>query len=332
MVNDFAPVVPPAWGTAARSPETVLESIDSWLENQPLAELVGAFGGEQPRGEMAERLAWLDDFSATRWDYRAGQERNLARSEDFDDHTRELVLAAAKALQLMSTSPPERRDYTHVLILGGLVRACILRPQFAAKLVDGGLQATSVAALSAYRDLRGDENDLIRQLEIPEKRNEMEVMEHGLVAAFGLGAPESDERHTEAGLEWATSLIRTWRKAGLVIQLVIAPSPEPLVRRANTADTYAYWADVCAHIGPDDTILLVTSSIYLPFQHADAVRMLALPHGCSVETVGIDFSDHHLGALRQPFKPTNYLQEIRSAIRSVRALHAKASEMLSSEP
>ena len=318
-------VPPPAWGGDAPTPESVITSIETWLRNEPLATLVDAFGGRVPHESAAGTLKWLDDFSAEHWDFRVGQERNLARTADFDRATTDLILNTAAALGLTTSTPPARNAYDHVLILGGLVRACLLRPRFAAGLIERGLQTRSVAALSAYRPLRGDEHDLINALGVPDKRNEMEVMEAGLVEAFALGKPDDEQAYDEPGLEFATSLVRTWQASGLRIQLVIAPSPEPATRRANTADTYAYWADSCAHLTTGNSILLVTSSIYVPYQHADAVRLLALPHGCSVETVGIDFSDERLGALQQSFTPANYLQEIRSAIRATRALYAAAS-------
>jgi len=326
-MNAFTPVSPPAWGEVARTPTATIASIETWSNNAALDALVSGFGGRIPEGDTTQRLEWLDEFSARHWDFRGGRERNLARRAEFNEATTNLIIDVAGALGLTSSTPPMSRSYTHLLILGGLVRACLLRPRFAADLLTNGLAVGSVSALSAYRPLWGDEVELVETLGQPEKSNEMEVMEAGLIAAFELEHSVDEELHEEPGVEFATALIRTWRAGDVPIRLVIAPSPEPNIRRANTADTYAYWADRCVHLGPADSVLLVTSSIYLPYQHSDAVRMLALPHGCSVETVGIDFSDSRLGALRQSFTPANYLQEIRSAIRGVRALHIAAIGM-----
>jgi hypothetical protein len=330
MTTSFSRVTPPGWGTSARDPELVLSGIDEWVRNAALAALVEAFDGQPPAGSVLNRLNWLERFSAEHWDFRAGQERNLARSIEFDESTNRLILDVADALGLTHASPPAAPAYTHLLILGGLVRACILRPRHAAGLIEGGLQVGTVSALSAYRPLRGDENDLIEVLGLSGRRNEMEVMEAGLVGAFGLAQSIDEVHHEEPGIEFSTELVRAWRLDDLSVRLVIAPSAEPQTRRSNTADTYAYWADACVHLKPEDSILLVTSSIYLPYQHADAVRMLALPHGCSVETVGLDFSDENLGPLRQSFTPANYLQEVRSAIRGIQALHTAATAMTTS--
>lgn len=327
----FEPVAPPAWAEAAADERSVLDSVSAWVDNEALAALVAAFGERIPTGrDTGAKLAWLDGFSADHWDFRQGQERNLAAAAAFEEPTTAVILAAAAGLGLTSSTPPARDRYDHVLILGGLVRACLLRPRYAADLIGKGLSTPSVAALSAYRPLRGDEHELIAALGMPGKSNEMQVMEAGLTAAFDLGTPDSEQAHHDPAAEYATSLVRTWTEHGTRIQLVIAPSPEPTERRANTADTYAFWADTQAQLSAGQTLLLVTSSIYVPYQHADAVRLLALPHRCSVETVGIDFADHALGTLRQQFTPANYLQEVRSAIRGTRTLFEAASATLAS--
>jgi hypothetical protein len=59
-------------------------------------------------------------------------------------------------------------------------------------------------------------------------------------------------------------------------------------------------------------VLVVTTDLFVPFQHCDAVRLLGLPYGCAVETVGFDTST--------TVRTFELLQEVRSAIRSMRAL------------
>ena len=52
------------------------------------------------------------------------------------------VLRAAAALGLRGTNPPAYRDYDAVIILGGLVRACLARPSHAARLVEQNVITT----------------------------------------------------------------------------------------------------------------------------------------------------------------------------------------------
>jgi hypothetical protein len=105
----------------------------------------------------------------------------------------------------------------------------------------------------------------------------------------------------------------------LEVRVIAAPSTKPGVRRANTPDTYAWFASQVAHLQPGQRLLVVTTSIYVPFQHANAVRMLALPFGVSVETVGAEPGDLD-PRLYQQFLAHNYLQEVRSTIRALREL------------
>lgn len=325
-MNDVIP--PPASSGQAVTPEAVLHDIDAWIDNPALASLLDAFGARVPAGSTAERLDHLDAFSAEHWDFRGGRERNLAAAREFPAELQERILFGAELLGMRGPIPPRRNHYTHVLLLGGLVRACLLRPRYAAQLIDAGLDTKSVAALTAYRPLGGDEPELAAAAGLPaDLANEMEAMQAGLVAAFGLDEHSAVDFRLGNGEGFGTAFTRTWQRGDLQAQLVVAPSPEPAKRRANSADTYVYWADSCARLQPGDSVLLVTSTIYVPAQHCDAVRVLAMPRGCSVETVGFDVSSATLGPLRQRFTPANYLQEVRSAIRSVRALHAVAAAM-----
>lgn len=321
-------IMPPASSGAAVTATSVLRDIDVWLANPALVALLDAFDAQVPSGDTAAKLEYLDEtFTATHWDFRRGQERNLAAAQDFPDELQALILASAEQLGMSSPTMPRQASYTHVLMLGGLVRACVLRPRYAAQLIDGGLSTRSVAALTAYRELGGDEPALVAAVGLQDDlANEMEAMQAGLIAAFGLDPAEATDEGSGKDEGFETAFTRTWRHGDLQAQLVVAPSPEPETRRANSADTYTYWAErTNLHAG--DSVLLVTSTIYVPAQHCDAVRVLGLPRGCTVETVGFDVTSATLGPLQQVFSPANYLQEVRSAIRSVRFLHTAAAAM-----
>ncbi|MFG1954778.1 hypothetical protein [Micromonospora sp. NPDC048830] len=64
----------------------------------------------------------------------------------------------------------------------------------------------------------------------------------------------------------------------------------------------------------------------MPFQHADAIRTLGVPLGVDVDTVGVEPHWSPEAGLHQPVAPGTYLQELRSAIRSMRALHDALSD------
>jgi hypothetical protein len=297
-----------------------VRSIEAWVRSDAMGALLATFEADLPDGSVEETLDQLEAFSALRWDRRGGKERNLAEAESFDDETAALIAGAARALGLAEQRPPRSASYDHVLVLGGLVRASLVRPAYARELIDKGLDVGDVTALGAFRPLGGDEIELAAGAGVPDARNEIEAMEAGMRRAFGVAEPvdvaggDDDEN---PNLSW-----RVARYGGdPPLALVAAPTTDPS-RRANTPDTYRYWATEVVGLTGEraPSVLVVTSAIYVPFQGADAIRMLSLPYGAEVETIGVDMTALADPSLRQEFTPSNYLQEIRSAIRSLRAL------------
>ena len=150
----------------------------------------------------------------------------------------------------------------------------------------------------------------------------MDALDAGVRAAFGVSAP-SEETGEEADHPHRAWSSRTYGPAGLPpVRVLAAPSSEPDRRRAHTADTQRFWAEH-VRLRAGDPVLMVTAPIYVPFQHCDALRTLAVPYGCGIDTVGVDPALATPARVPEPtLTPGRYLQEIRSAIRSMRALHA----------
>jgi hypothetical protein len=131
----------------------------------------------------------------------------------------------------------------------------------------------------------------------------------GLGSARQLSQAEQEIAGRDAKTE-ADALSRGFERAGVDGRIVTAGGV-----RANTADTYDAWQ--ASDPAPVATILIVTSEIYVPFQHADAIRKLT---AATIETVGVPATHTLSNGLRQHFTASNYLQELRSAIRSKRRL------------
>jgi hypothetical protein len=107
-------------------------------------------------------------------------------------------------------------------------------------------------------------------------------------------------------------------------KLRLSPRRTPRLRTGLTrAQTMRHWAGDVAHVAPGASILVVTSSIYVPFQHAVALQHLGLPFRARVETVGVDHTVIDPNPLPQVFRAVNYLQELRSAIRAYRQLASR---------
>ncbi|PZF92980.1 hypothetical protein C1I99_21165 [Micromonospora deserti] len=309
-------------GAAGVTEAELAAGVRAWVDSPPLRALVDRFGGDWPAGDLADVLAGLDEFSGRYWDFRGGRERPEAREPTFDPGTTCLVLAAATALGLVRPAAPARPAYAHLVVLGGLAHGCLRRVAYAAHLVRNGTAVTGeVAALGSFRPLSEQERRVLADAGVEPGETEVAALDAAVRRAFGVTGPPEEDGH-DAGHPHHSWSSRTYRPAGTPpVRVLAAPSSEP-GRRAHTADTQRFWAGR-VRLSPGDPVLLVTAPIYVPFQHCDALRTLALPYRCGIETVGVDPALPALAALPEPAPtPGRYLQEIRSAIRAMRALHA----------
>ncbi|MBO1756530.1 hypothetical protein [Allobranchiibius sp. CTAmp26] len=255
-------------------------------------------------------------------------ERNQVSLDVVDGEREQIAVAAARALGLIEAHPPRLTSYDHILVLGGLVRANVWRSAYAAELLTSRrVTAPRVTGLTAARKLSPnpadrslDEPSLLRAFGLPQRATEDEVMQDALQRAFSLPEPLSSSETVNGEVDgkrcWAASQAVSKE---LSVQMVVAAPEAEGGRRANTAETMQFWAGL-EHVSPGDTILFVTSAIYVPFQHAVAVQNLGLQFGARVETVAVDHTVIEPVPEPQPFRGTNYLQELRSAVRAYRQL------------
>ena len=311
-MTQFPIVRLPAWPVGGAAPEALAHDIAQWIDSAAMVALVRAFGGDLPPGDVDARLAYLEDFSMV-WDARAGGERVDARYVERDDATRKLIEAAAPALGLAGRQRPAFDRYDHVLVLGGGRITGRARAQFAAELLSTGTSTGTVTGLGSLRELPARPGN---QPADPEIVTEGDAMLTAVRQAF----PSAEEVVTRTGTTadgngwW----VRSYPSDGRRINVVAAPPTRP-GQRANTPDTLTGWAELVTRPAATDRVLLVTTDLYVPFQHAEAIRVLGLPHRCGIDTVGFD--TRSFGAWPNgPSHPGELLQELRSAIRSLHTL------------
>lgn len=309
----------PSWRGTPDDRERTLAVIDSWAGSEAIGELVAAFGGSVAGLAGHDLLAQLDAFSAQHWDFRAGRERNLADEVALTPAQDELILSRASALGLAGIERPSRTRYDTVLMTGGMIRAGIVKPRFVAELFGRGLTAERVVFLGGFRAFAGDEIEIARALGL-KGGDEFAAMVAGMELAFGpLGEPEVRERMTDnRNLSWREY---SWPTPQARLSVLAAPSSDP-DRRANSADTFRFWAEHC-RAASERSVLMVTTPIYVPYQGAAAVEILGLDYGLAVETVGVSATASDLGEYSQPFLPRHHLQELRAAIGAMRSLHER---------
>lgn len=288
----------------------VAEGIAAWLGSVAMTTLLDAFGFRLPAdGPLVDRLADAERFS-TRWDYRAGLERQQAAGETFEPELDALIRATTAALGLADCATPAAQPYDHVLVLGGGVRTMLARADLAATVLREGIAVSTVAGLGSTRPLVGQE-EVTRELGLRPCPTEGDAVEEALRREFRLGEPTG----CRGGDDW---WVREHADAQPPVYVLAAPSTRPGMR-ANTADTFVGWAQRLPGAVRGARLLLVTTDMFVPFQHCDAVRVLGLGYGAMVETIGFATATSRWV---RPARAFEVLQEVRSAIRSMQLLYA----------
>lgn len=305
-------------------PHRLIAELDAWVSSPAMRALVAASGWSWPAGDVHEVVSDLASRSNA-WDFRAGGERHglterndafarLGFSEDF-------VMDVATALGLAGTAEPEGA-YSHVVVLGGMVRACINRSREAARLREH-LGIESVVVLTAHRPVPGSERSDAVAAGWPRITLESEAAEAAARDAFGASLDPSltveewwngDDSSADVSVEEIAEqrrrrswMVREYSTSWGSLDVVVAPSRDPATRRANTSDQLRFWAERKG-IHSRHRVLLVTTAHYVPFQHFEAVRVLGVGRACGVVTTGTPWTPSG-GRRGAP-----YLQEIRAAL------------------
>jgi hypothetical protein len=303
---------------AVALPSTRAQIVE-WVTSEAMAALLAAFGHVPAgAGDPAALLDDLDRFTADRWNYRKDRERNEAETETFPPATDALIRAATAALGLAGRLAPAARDYDHLLVLGGNVRTMLARSELAAALVRGGVRTGTVAGLGSLRPLAGQE-EIAREAGLRPCRTEGDAMHEALRRVFPVESAPITRAGTRAGAAW---WLRSHPDATPPLHVLAAPFTQA-GERADTADTYTGWAELVCPDPDGARLLVVTTDLFVPYQHCEAVRLLGLPYGCSVDTVGFPTAAN---PWVRPARTSDILQEVRAAIRSMgRLLRAVTS-------
>lgn len=283
--------------------EAVRSFVTDWTNQPALRRIVEADGGRWPTGSIADQVEALHDFSA-RWDFRGGAERLEIDSASLEEHDEGLLTDAAE-LGMTAADRPESRRYDHALVLGGTALASIYRLRRLYELRDRGLEIGQVAVLTALREVGEPELQIVHERpEIADivaqaPATEFDVMVHATESFSRSSSTLERTPNPNPNLEAAQARI-----ADAVV--LAAPSADP-ERRANSRDNYDVYAN---QIGPTDSVLVVTSSIYLPYQFFIALQALGWEQPRTIEAVGFP-PEWMQGILTGP---ENVLQELRSAL------------------
>lgn len=301
-----------------------LNKIKAWISTPELKELICSFGGEYESNiTLSEQINRLLEFSDI-WDFRNKQKKVPGSSENarwtiadsqLSEKQKSLTLKAARKLGLIECTIPSQKEYDYILVLGGARMSCLFRMQYAKEICDQyGVIAKSIVGLAGMRKIMDSERSATDTYALDAK-TEFDLMESALKKVFGSLEITEQQEHIVKNSNESWALKRY--SYDIPVILLAAPSGEPQKRRANTADTFAFFKERL-NIEKGKRMLLVTSQIYVPYQQLEAIRMLGFPYGYALETIGFP-NDWSMG-LQGLQKPENYLQEIRSVLQAMERL------------
>lgn len=258
----------------------------------------------------ADRVSWLLGFAGDRWDFRCGSERDQIPTsvELLPEREAQLVYDIADRWGMRSPRPASG-TFDGIIVLGGLIRANLNRPQAAADaLASGAVRARFVVGLTGDRAMSPQELQLAEALEVT-GTTEQEALAVGLSRSFNCPM-EAWQVGSQAGHP-------VWRQSGpdgLQISLVLAPPRDESGQRASTSSSFEWFAKSSGLVGDSARLLSITTPIYWIQNHIDLLTKLArFGNDATVVTAG-GTVDVIPGELTPPYRSQHYLQEIKSAI------------------
>jgi hypothetical protein len=298
-------------------------AIEKWVKSKELSLLIKAFNSSIPNDlDLKNTVDWLLTFSNI-WDYRNAQTavqdkvtgekaRWLITDEDLNNEQRKCVFSVISKLGLVDNTMPSKKYYDYVIVLGGAKMSCLLRPQYASKLINEKIITTShVILLGTERPISESEREATDSY-AKNAKTEFDLVDAGAKSSFNLKTINkiNNENESNINLGYRIYGYKDVDK-NLPVIAISAPSKEPNTRRANTADTYDFFLSQY-NIPPKSSFLVITSQIYVPYQELEALRTVSIPYDINIETIGF-INDDNL----KDFNAAKYLQEIRSTIQSI---------------
>jgi len=200
-------------------------------------------------------------------------------------------------------------------VLGGARLSNLFRVRRARQLLDrGSFEAETIVLLGAMREVMESERQATDSY-APGAQTEFDLLVRA--AQLELGSDRRGGSVTDGTNGPRVRMFSSSVHGDLTVHALAAPSREPGKRRANSADSYAFFHETLRP-PTGSSCLLITSQIYVPYQHLEAVRTLALPYELELEAIG--FPIRWGGSLQGLRTPANYLQEIRSTIQAAARL------------
>lgn len=295
--------------------QAIKDWMSRWLASPELRALFDAFGHELTDGNVRHRLFEAEAISHDIFDFRKGGERWEAARITFDEGVTEIAdsVIALLCREPSTATAAQFGHVTHALVLGARINSCLLRGELMRRLLDDGLDVGHIWGLGSRREVTQVEVDGAAAIGAHDVQDELDVMAAALKHTLGLPKLPMPARET-------VSEVRVLASDPLPVT-GLAAAPGLGKPRATTSDTYEFFLESSGSIGPEDHLLVVTSAIHAPFQHAQAIGELGIVTGATITSVGAHISTSRNPAIQTEWTTAEWLQEIRSTIWSMKQMY-----------
>lgn len=306
------------------------EKIIQWINCADLHNLLASFGVKSPASSNKELLEWLLDFTMN-WDFRSKQKHSLEtkitescrwliKKEQVTEEQKNKTISCIQKLGLISIDTPTFNAYDYILVLGGARFSCLQRPLYAYDIIKkNNFAPKATVMLSGMRPVEESEREATNTY-AKDATTEFDLINKGAERAFNLSNNFDEKKYIDPVNMHNSWALRTYKthKFSFPIISISAPSTEPKKRRANSLDTFLYFLKKC-HVKANERLLLITSQIYVPYQHLEAMRGIGIPHNVYIDTIG--FPSEWNTNIQGLQEAENYLQEIRSTLQAMNRLN-----------
>ena len=300
----------------------LLNNIEEWINLKPLKELVALFGGISDNN--VNYITYLNEFVEV-WNYRAAlqdkNERWNIYDDEFVDKNKRTIMACVKELGLVDSSVP-RSSADYILPLGGARFSNLYRTQYAHEAYNeirkkDSTKKIQVIALSGTRMINEKERYAVDTY-AKGAETEYDAICKGLESAFEISDSYQEDVKDDCNINLC-SRVRHYETESEYQEIwsLAAPSNDPK-RRANSRDTFEFFLKYFK-IKKGDSILLVTSQIYVPYQLMKFMD-LAIDGEFNVDCIGYAMDTKEALA-----RPSNFLQEVKGAVNAMYGLWCKYS-------
>lgn len=337
----------------ARRRQAVLRELKNRLNNPGFDRLAELYGVELPAHNLFRRLDALHKLAAEHWDFRKGKMRyevdftTVAPGESVLDlnnpKIQRVIEEAAGSFGLTSPSQVSRDEYDGLIVPGGAELSPLLRLKYALEQVGPSGRPVKygwIALLGCDRPVGKDELAKVK-FYAPKAKTEFDLLVAAAESLLDLElVRDANMRRVGYAYDHETQPhVRYYRDVNDTLVLVFnAPIPANDFK-ANTGHTYDFLRAVSGpRLSRGKHILLSSTARHRAFQHVDAERLLSLPTGISLETIGfskaytVDGLMHDNPTVQTP---KELLQEIKAYVDALVKLknatnwHARAQKAAS---